>query len=48
MIVWPATETVPVLAVVYPATVFVVDGALQPAGTAIVTEPLDIPPAAAV
>src|SRR5919199_6750952 len=39
VIVWPAAETVPELAVVYPAAVPVVDGALQPLGTAIVTEP---------
>jgi hypothetical protein len=39
---------VPVLAVVKPAAVPVVDGALQPVGTATVTAPLIIPPAAAV
>ena len=48
MIVWLDTETVPVLAVVYPAFAPVVDGALQPAGTSIVTEPFESPPAAAV
>src|SRR6266487_3111153 len=48
VIVWPETETVPVLAVVYPASVFVVEGALQPAGTTRVTVPFVIPPVAAV
>ena len=48
VIVWPETETVPELAVVYPALEPVVDGAFQPLGTASVTEPLEIPPAAAV
>src|SRR5262245_43533202 len=48
VIVWPETETVPELAVVYPGLDPVVDGAVQPAGTASVTEPFDIPPAAAV
>ena len=48
VIVWPATPTVPVDAVVYPAAVPVVDGALQPVGTTSVTEPLRMPPVAAV
>ena len=48
VIVWPATETTPVEAVVYPALLEVVDGALQPAGAVTVTSPFDIPPAAAV
>ena len=46
--VWLETETVPVLAVVYPALEPVVEGALQPAGTTSVTEPFEIPPLAAV
>ena len=48
MIVWPETETVPELAVVYPALEPVVEGALQPLGTTSVTLPFEIPPAAAV
>ena len=48
VIVWPATETVPALAVVYPPLEPVVDGAFQPAGTTSVTEPLEMPPVAAV
>jgi hypothetical protein len=48
VIVCDATETVPVLAVVKPAADPMVDGALQPLGTATVTAPLIIPPAAAV
>jgi len=48
VIVWPETESVPELAVEYPAAEPVVDGALQPLGTARVTEPLEIPPAGAV
>ncbi len=48
VIVWLETVTVPVLAVVYPASVFVVEGALQPVGTTRVTEPFVIPPVAAV
>src|SRR5262249_52658650 len=47
VIVWPDTETVPALAVVYPVFEPVVDGALQPAGAATVTLPFDIPPVAA-
>jgi hypothetical protein len=46
--VWPETVSVPALEVVYPALAPVVDGALQPAGTTSVTDPLLIPPAAAV
>ena len=45
---WPATPTVPVLAVVYPAAVPVVEGALQPVGTVTRTAPFTIPPVAAV
>jgi hypothetical protein len=48
VIVCPETERVPELAVVYPAAVPVVDGALQPLGTSSVTEPPEMPPAAAV
>ena len=48
VIVPPATESVPALDVEYPAADDVVDGALQPAGTATVTEPLDMPPVGAV
>src|SRR4029077_11879889 len=48
VIVCAATETVPELAVVYPAFAPVVDGALQPAGTTRGTEPLWMPPVAAV
>src|SRR5919204_668922 len=48
VIVEPATETLPVLAVVYPAFDPVVEGALQPLGTASVIEPLSMPPLAAV
>src|SRR5437588_12621549 len=44
VIVWAAAETVPMLAVVYPAFAAVVDGALQPAGTTRVIEPLCMPP----
>src|SRR5919204_4345004 len=44
----PLTPTVPVEAVVYPAALDVVDGALQPAGTAIVSVPVFMPPVAAV
>jgi hypothetical protein len=48
VIIWLATETVPALAVVYPPLEPVVDGAFQPAGTTSVTEPLEMPPVAAV
>src|SRR6266516_2849180 len=48
VIVWLETVTVAVLAVVYPASAFVVEGALQPAGTTSVTVPFVIPPVAAV
>ena len=48
VIVWPESERVPLLAVVYPALEPVVEGALQPLGTTSVTDPLEIPPAAAV
>jgi hypothetical protein len=48
VIVCPETETVPALAVVYPALDDVVDGGVQPAGTATVTDPFDVPPVAAV
>src|ERR671930_529957 len=48
VIVCPEAERVPLLAVVYPAAEPVVDGALQPLGTASVTEPFEIPPVAAV
>jgi hypothetical protein len=48
VMVWPETETVPELAVVYPAFAPVVEGAVHPLGTTSVTEPFDIPPAAAV
>src|SRR5690349_23904704 len=48
VIVCPETETVPVLAVVYPAFDPVVEGALQPLGTSSVTVPPEMPPVAAV
>ena len=48
VIVWLAAETAPVLEVVYPFVAAVVLGADQPLGTSIVTEPLEIPPVAAV
>ena len=51
VIVWPATATLPVLAVVKPAFEPVVDGALQPPstpGTVTLTLPFNMPPAAAV
>src|SRR5207245_11170959 len=48
VIVWLDTETVPELAVVYPALSAVVDGALQPLGATTVTAPLGTPPAATV
>jgi hypothetical protein len=48
VIVLPATERVPALDVEKPAFAPVVDGALQPAGTATLTEPLEMPPAGAV
>ena len=48
VIVWPETVSVPELAVEYPAFAPVVDGALQPAGAATVTEPLEMPPAGEV
>src|SRR6266508_4754202 len=44
VIVWLDAETLPVLDVVYPAAEPVVEGAFQPAGTASVTLPLDMPP----
>src|SRR5216684_787661 len=43
VIVCPETETVPVLAVVYPAFAPVVDGAFQPAGTTTVSDALLVP-----
>src|SRR5437867_8564746 len=46
--VCPAIDSDPVLAVVYPAAEPVVDGALQPLGTASVIAPFSIPPEAAV
>jgi hypothetical protein len=48
VIVLPATEREPALDVVYPAAEPVVEGALQPLGTASVTEPLEMPPVGAV
>src|SRR4051812_10828710 len=48
VIVWLDTVRVPELEVEYPAFAPVVEGALQPAGTASVTEPLLMPPAGAV
>src|SRR6266542_4131117 len=42
------TLRVPVEAIEQPAAPFVVEGALQPVGTATVTEPLFMPPVAAV
>jgi len=48
MTVCADTETVPALAVVYPAAEPVVEGALQPLGTTTVTLPLASPPVAAV
>jgi hypothetical protein len=48
VIVWPETDTVPELAVVYPAALPVVEGALHPLGTSSVTEPFEMPPVAAV
>src|SRR5438046_697442 len=48
VIVCPETESVPVLAVVYPASELVVDGAVQALGTATLTAPLERPPVAAV
>ncbi len=45
---WPATPTVPVLAVVKPAAGPVREGALQPVGTVTRTAPFDMPPVAAV
>ena len=48
VIVWPATLTVPLDAVVYPAVPAEVDGALHPDGTTTDTAPLEVPPAAAV
>ncbi len=43
-----ATATVPVLAVVYPPLLAVVDGAVQPLGTVSLIPPFCIPPDAAV
>jgi hypothetical protein len=48
VMVLPATLSVPALDVEYPAALAVVDGALQPLGTATVTAPLEMPPAGAV
>src|SRR5690242_9155427 len=48
VIVLPATESVPALEVEYPAADPVVEGALQPAGIASVTDPFEMPPASAV
>src|SRR5206468_3682996 len=45
VMVLPETDTVPEPAVVYPAAEPVVDGKLQPLGTASVTEPPEMPPA---
>src|SRR5579862_8808571 len=47
VIVCPETETVPAVAVTWPLPAPVC-GAVQPAGTAIVTAPLEMPPVAAV
>src|SRR5438132_13889439 len=46
VITWPETPTVPALEVVYPAAVFVVDGADQLPGTVSEMLPLCVPPAA--
>ena len=46
--VWPETPTVPVEAVVKPASVPVSEGALQPLGAVTRTAPFAIPPVAAV
>jgi hypothetical protein len=48
VIVCPEIVRVPVLAVVHPAAVAVVEGALHPFGTASLSVPPEIPPAAAV
>jgi hypothetical protein len=48
VMVWPETDTVPVVAVVYPEALPVTEGVPQSAGTARVTAPLLIPPVAAV
>src|SRR5438128_11652192 len=48
VIVWLETESVPALAVEYPAFEPVVEGAFQPLGTTRVIAPLEIPPVAAV
>ncbi|SRR6266849_10144467 len=48
VIVWLDTVSVPALDVEYPAFAPVVEGALQPAGTTRVTEPLLMPPVGAV
>jgi hypothetical protein len=48
VIVLPETVSVPVLEVENPAALPVVDGGLQPLGTASVTEPLEMPPVGAV
>jgi hypothetical protein len=47
VIVWPEVPTVPTVAEVQPIP-FVVTGAVHPEGTAIVTEPFEMPPVAAV
>jgi hypothetical protein len=49
MTIWPEeTERVPALEVKKPGAVVVVDGALQPFGTVMVTVPFEIPPVATV
>ena len=48
VMVLPETLSVPALDIEYPAAEPVVDGALQPLGTASVTEPLEMPPVGAV
>src|ERR671936_642714 len=48
VIVRPLTDTLPVLARVYPFAAAAVLGADHPAGTSTVTEPLELPPVAAV
>ncbi len=47
VIVWPETETLPTSLVTWPAPAPVC-GAVQPAGTSIVSAPLVIPPVGAV
>ena len=48
VMVCPETVRVPALEIEYPAPLPVVDGALQPLGTASVTEPFEMPPVGAV